>query len=93
MYNISTLKPLVGDMPDSFSDCVSMVTRPYIEIDEKSNSVLVNGEYDFYLMEDNSVVTFGNADNGYALMPLMEEYANEILKENNIVVIKKLILF
>ncbi|WP_255469883.1 hypothetical protein [Poseidonibacter ostreae] len=33
---------------------------------------------DFFKYEDK-VVTFGNADGGYALMPLQEKFAKEIL--------------
>lgn len=76
------LIPLSGTTPD-FYDAVRMIQRPYIPISKELFDQLINGNSDYYKFED-TVFTFGTADQGYALMPLMYLHAKEILDKNNI---------
>lgn len=72
------LKPLSGKC-DGFNHEVKKLQRPYIPISEEVYRALENAEHDYYLYK-KQVVTFGNADNGFALMPLQTEFANKILQ-------------
>lgn len=77
--NLTTLQPLKGSCQGFFHE-VKKVTRPYIPITEEQHKTLESGQADYYQMPDGSVVTFGNADGGWALMPLQPEFARTILQ-------------
>lgn len=80
------IKSLKGTGPENFADFVAMLERPYFPIskDELDKAMELSKEQDFILY-DNRVMTFGAADNGYALMPLQDKYAAKILKDNNMI--------
>lgn len=83
-YDITTLTPLQGEC-EPFHKEVQKLQRPYLPIKKADYETLARdsrGEY--YLTQDGQVVTFGNADQGFALMPLQTEYANNIKAANNI---------
>jgi len=62
-----------GQLPSDFSQAVRMLKRPYTAISEEVYRRLVkrleNAESDLFLL-DGQKVTIGNADNGFAIMPL-----------------------
>jgi len=75
------LKPLKGNMPKTFQESVTQLTRPYYPLEKvEYDKVFANGAN--YFMLNQEVVTFGNADNGWALMPLQCKYAKRILNKN-----------
>lgn len=69
-------------MPAIYSKAASMVARPYIAITESEHSAIVTmaekNNTDIVLL-DNEPHTFGNADMGYALMPLNQSGKEYIL--------------
>ena len=72
------LTPLKGQT-DSFHAEVSKLQRPYIRIPEDRYKALVDADAGYYRTPAGGVVTFGTADNGFALMPLKEEAAQQVL--------------
>lgn len=52
-----------------FHKDVKKLVRPYTEIPKGDYDALMQGGHDVYLM-NGRLVTFGNADGGYALMPM-----------------------
>ncbi|NQZ49706.1 MAG: hypothetical protein HRT95_05805 [Moritella sp.] len=74
-FDVLTLKGLKGNRSDYQGD-VANLKRPYIAITAQTNSDLTNGKYDYYQTNTGKVVTFGD---GFALMPLKDMYAIEIL--------------
>ena len=58
---------------------VKSLTRPYLKITSTQYDQLVGMSFDFYLLGD-SIVTFGAADGGYALMPVNEDRKAELLE-------------
>lgn len=75
------LTPLKGKVPSDFCEAVRTLQRPYIPI-SKNEYEKVFADGSDYFKYKNKVVTFGNADSGYALMPLQAEYADKILAKN-----------
>lgn len=71
-------KPLKGSCSE-FHEEVRKLQRPYIPITKEQYEALVSLPNDYYMFGDE-VVTFGNADGGYALMPLQAKYATAILE-------------
>ena len=78
--SIKGLKPLQADI-NQFPDPVRILKRPYMAISEKDWSSLYDGGADFYLTPQGRVVTFGNADLGFALMPVNSEVSALILAQ------------
>ena len=76
--NTLRLKPLTGTVKP-FHEQVKELKRPYQPITEEQYETLLAGCSDYYETEQGEVVTFGNADGGYALMPLNDKAAQEIL--------------
>ena len=76
-----TLEPLKGKVPSDFCAAVATLQRPYIAISEDEYKKVFDVGNDYFKYADK-VVTFGNADGGYALMPLQYEYAEKILARN-----------
>lgn len=72
------LQPLKGSCSE-FHEEVRKLQRPYIPITKEQYEALVSLPSDYYMFGDE-VVTFGNADGGYALMPLQAKYATAILE-------------
>ena len=69
---IKRLAPLPGmRLPQNFKEAVSMLRRPYIPITAEALRAVeqVAGDSDAVLF-DGKAMTFGDADGGYALMPL-----------------------
>lgn len=81
--NLSELVPLYGEC-SRFEVEVQKLCRPYIPISIQQYAQLTAGGADYYLTPDQQVVTFGNADGGYALMPLQKKFADNILEINGI---------
>lgn len=75
------LTPLKGKVPSDFCAAVATLQRPYIAISEDEYKKVFDVGNDYFKYADK-VVTFGNADGGYALMPLQYEYAEKILARN-----------
>lgn len=80
-YSIGKLKPLKGTCDDFYQE-VSKLQYPYIPISAASYRCLLDAPADYYLMpgKKGKVVTFGNADGGFTLMPLNPEAAARILE-------------
>lgn len=73
---IARLTPIPNvKMPESFSASVALVTRPYLKLslDEMDLILKMKHKCDVYMMDGKVPVTFGNADGGYALMPLNDD--------------------
>lgn len=71
----SRLVPLPGKCfpaGESFADQIRRLRRPYYRLTEQDYTLVVSlaGEADVLLLDGNIQVTFGNADGGWALMPL-----------------------
>lgn len=77
------LLPLNGSA-GNFHEQVRKLTRPYMPITNKHFESLEKLSFDFYLTKSGKVVTYGHADNGFALMPLNQREAIDILAKNNI---------
>ena len=75
------LTPLTGKVPSDFCEAVSRLTRPYIPITKEEYKKVFDKGNDYFQYK-NEVVTFGNADGGFALMPLQSKYAEQILAKN-----------
>ena len=65
-----------GTLPKDFTKAVATLYRPYIEITEDEfdrikefTSSTDNKEQTDFVIYDNQKCTFGNADDGFALMP------------------------
>lgn len=82
MYHIACrlLKSLHINSENDFLTEVSKLSKPYIPISSKEYQILLDGDSDYYLLEDGQVVTFGPADGGLALMPLNKEAADTIMR-------------
>lgn len=81
-FDCSTLKPLTGSV-EKFGISFVHLVRPYIPISNESYQKLLGVEStDLFLTPSGVVVTYGDADNGYALMPINEETANLVLKHH-----------
>lgn len=76
------LQPLNGRVQEFHTE-VRKLSRPYVQISSEDWQRLMAGPADYYLMDRNQVVTFGSADGGYALMPLMPQHARLILKRKS----------
>ena len=76
-YDVSKLTGIEGKMSE-FSEEVKKLQRPYIKISKEDNLILANGVFDYYQLPTGQVVTFGYADDGFALMPLQREYAQAL---------------
>ena len=63
-----------GFLPDDFALAVKSLVRPYIPISKEDHDrlqqVLIENNCDFFALDNGQWVTIGNADCGYALMPL-----------------------
>jgi hypothetical protein len=75
----SELIPLNGKLPEDFTDAVALLVSPYFKISESQYKNLLSEKVDFFKWK-NRVVTFGTCDIGYALMPISETKAREILE-------------
>ncbi len=76
--DIDALKPLAGTAKP-FQEQVRELVRPYQKITDAEHDKLASGDSDFYETPDGKVVMFGFADSSYALMPLNDKAAREIL--------------
>jgi len=72
-------------LPNNFHDAVKMLNRPYEVISKKVYEYLLRKlkktGYDCFMYK-GQIVTIGNADGGYAIMPLNKKYqqSNKICK-------------
>lgn len=76
----SRLAPIPGiELPNDFFSAVQSVRRPYTVISEAEYALVVamarEKDTDVLLLDGLTQVTFGTADSGYALMPLIETKA------------------
>lgn len=55
----------------TFQQIVSRLKRPYITIAKKQFDLLMSASADIYIDAQGQKFTFGTADNGYALMPIL----------------------
>jgi hypothetical protein len=62
-------------MPSNFRDAIRLVTRPYIPISEKQVKVIESKTKDRgdIILYRGKRMTWGNADGGFALMPLISQ--------------------
>lgn len=63
-------------LPSNFKDAVQMLTRPYIPITSDQHREIeekMKGHGDILIYRGRRM-TWGNADGGYALMPLSANY-------------------
>lgn len=83
------LEPLKGDCQE-FHQEVKNLERPYVSLHALQYQRLLKTDADFLkvvksdkkdTLEEGRVVTYGTADNGYALMPISAERAREILEK------------
>lgn len=76
------LHPVDGECLD-FHEEVKNLNRPYIQINEHQYQRLFDSGYDFFQITNGAmtgrVVTYGAADGGYALMPVNELRAQELV--------------
>lgn len=66
------IQPTDDLLPSSFGDAVRMLKRPYISITAKQNEEIekaTEGHGDIFLYKGKRM-TWGQADGGYAMMPL-----------------------
>lgn len=82
-FDCSGLTPLKGEVKE-FNEQVKDLQRPYIQITKAQYDALMEGTADFYQTKGGKVVTFDNADGGYALMPLNELAAEELLAKQSL---------
>lgn len=61
---------------DSFFDIIKRLTRPYYPISKDTYNKIVEQDTDFVIYNDK-LCTYGNADGGYALMPYSPKNAAE----------------
>lgn len=80
IFNIETLTPIKGECSD-FNSQVRDLQRPYLKISEEQYNLLYKESADFYKTSGGKIVTFGSADQGYALMPLNEDASKKILDQ------------
>lgn len=62
-------------LPTNFNDAVRMLKRPYIPINEKQLKAIetqTNGRGDIFIYRGQRM-TWGDADGGYAMMPLLNQ--------------------
>jgi hypothetical protein len=81
--NLGLTRGLNGSVGD-FHQEVQKLTRPYHPITKTQFDGLMEAEFDYYLNKSNVVVTFGEADGGYALMPLNAKESEKLIFENGI---------
>lgn len=71
-----------GTLPQDFTRAVNMLRRPYCPIPAELfaalQAVLTQHRSDFLLLPGGHIVTIGNADGGYAIMPLSEWAAQQV---------------
>lgn len=80
------LKKFAGLLPQNFQQAVQCLRRPYIPISEDDYNhclAVLNRPpvSDLFLMND-VIVTVGNADGGYAIMPLSPEEQARYIQAN-----------
>lgn len=83
-FPIDTLRPMKGKCK-TFHEQVKELTSPYIKISDSQFNDLLKGEADFYLTDGGKVVTFGGANEGYALMPLQDKFASKMLADTDFI--------
>ena len=69
----------------SFADLVRRLQRPYTKITDREYDLIMeetkkglSGKATDYVLFEGDVCTFGQADDGYALMPLKRGYSRKI---------------
>jgi hypothetical protein len=82
-FELNGLIPLKGECKP-FDKQVRDLKRPYIKISDEQQNQLMNGESSFYLTQGGRVVTFGAANGGYALMPLQDQPAGEVIAKQSL---------
>jgi len=78
-FDMTCLSPLKGSV-DALNVDVRSLTRPYIKISEEKYQDLLAGTVCFFKTSGGHVVTFGQADGGFALMPLQNDAQQAVLK-------------
>ena len=68
---------LSGNFTGSFCDNVAQLKRPYYPITKEAFQEIVDNTTSDFLLWDNKIVTFGTADDGFALMPLCDDAVME----------------
>jgi hypothetical protein len=86
-YDISTLKPLKGQVDREHSVEVNKLIRPYIAITNDDLASLNANISDYYLTTNGKVVSFGRAsteggNKTYSLMPLNAKESEKLLLKN-----------
>jgi hypothetical protein len=80
------MKVFPGKLPSNFVEAVRMLTRPYEPISKKRYDDLYEqlgkSDCDFFLHK-GKIVTIGNADDGFAIMPLSNKWQAKLLGKFN----------
>lgn len=77
------LKQGLSGSVEGFHIEVKKLKRPYRSTSPDIFQALCDGNFDYYLTNDDEVVTFGTADGGFALMPLGDKDAKKVLAAND----------
>ena len=72
--------PLCGVWQEDFNICVGILKRPYTKISKKMFETILKNKTDFILF-NGEICTFGSADDGYAIMPLIIDKQKEKFTE------------
>lgn len=73
------ITPYLMQLPQWFG--LNDVRRPYVPISGADYQRLMAEQYDVYEM-GTELVTLGNADNGYALMPILPASAAKLRRQH-----------
>lgn len=78
--DFNLVKPLNEKLYDTFELAVKQLTRPYLAISQEDYDKVfaVTKNHGDIVLYDGIKMTFGNADGGFALMPLSNEFQDEV---------------
>ena len=71
--NNELVSSIPGTLPSDFALAVSLLKRPYYKISKKIFDTIIKNTKSDFIMYKGLKVTFGSADQGYALMPLSNQ--------------------
>lgn len=82
-FTMAVLKPLKGECKP-YTEQVKELMAPYIKITDEQHTQLESIGCDFFMTKGGMVVTFGSANGGYALMPLQEAAAEDVIAKQSL---------
>lgn len=77
-FDIDLLTPIEGLGKNSLVD-ISRLCRPYQSITESQHAELFESGHTYFKLPTGVMVTYGESDQGYSLMPVNDEYAEKLL--------------